>query len=158
MPNSPTKPAFVAALAMLLLGSMTVFADEALPPVDPAIAAMTADQKVEARQKAMKEDGGLLRAAAKATGDDAVKAATTVLQNFVNFPALFADGATNAKSEADPKIWTEFDKFSDIFKAGQQDATKMIAAAKAGDQAAYQDAFKSLGQKCFQCHQTYRVD
>ena len=158
MPNSPSKPALVAAITIMLLGSMSAFADEALPPIDPAIATMTADQKVDARQKAMKEDGGLLRGAAKATGDAAVKSATTVLQNFVNFPALFADGATNAKSEADPKIWQEFDKFTDIFKAGQQDASKMIAAAKAGDQAAYQDAFKSLGQKCFQCHQTYRVD
>jgi len=158
MPHSPSKPALVAIAAIMLLGSLSAFADDALPAVDPSIATMTADQKVAARQAAMKEDGGVLRAAAKASGDSAVKAATTVLQNFVNFPALFADGATNAKSEADPKIWTEFDKFTDIFKAGQQDASKMIAAAKAGDQAAYQDAFKSLGQKCFQCHQTYRVD
>jgi len=160
MPKSHTlsKPAIFATAAIMLLGSLSAFADDALPPVDPAIATMTADQKVEARQKAMKEDGGILRQAAKATGDDAVKIATTVLQNFVNFPALFADGATNDKSKADPKIWQEFDKFSDIFKGGQQDASKMIAAAKAGDQAAYQDAFKSLGQRCFQCHQTYRAE
>ena len=158
MPSSLSKPALIATAALMMLGSLSAFADDALPSVDPSIATMSADQKVAARQAVMKEDGGVLRAAAKATGDSAVKAATTVLQNFVNFPALFADGATNAKSEADPKIWTEFDKFTDIFKAGQQDASKMIAAAKAGDQAAYQDAFKSLGQKCFQCHQTYRVD
>ena len=160
MPKSHamSKPAIFATATVMLLGSLSAFADDALPTIDPAIATMTADQKVEARQKAMKEDGGVLRQAAKATGDDAVKAATTVLQNFVNFPALFADGATNAKSEADPKIWQEFDKFSDIFKAGQLDAANMIAAAKAGDQAAYQDAFKSLGQKCFQCHQTYRTE
>lgn len=160
MPKSRplSRPAIFATAAVMLLGSLSAFADDALPTVDSAIATMTADQKVEARQKAMKEDGGILRQAAKATGDDAVKIATTVLQNFVNFPALFADGATNAKSTADPKIWQEFDKFTDIFKAGQLDASKMIAAAKAGDQAAYQDAFKSLGQRCFQCHQTYRTE
>lgn len=152
------KPAIIATVAILAIGSLSAFADEALPPVDPAIASMSVDQKVEARQKAMKEDGGLLRQAAKATGDDAVKISTTVLQNFVNFPALFADNANNTKSEASSTIWQEFDKFTDIFKAGQQDASKMLAAAKAGDQAAYQDAFKSLGQRCFQCHQTYRID
>ena len=157
-PHALSKPAIFAAAAVMLLGSLSVFADDALPAVDPAIAAMTADQKVEARQKAMKEDGGILRQAAKATGGDAVAIATKVLQNFVNFPALFADGATNDKSKADPKIWQEFDKFTDIFKAGQLDAGKMIAAANAGDQAAYQDAFKSLGQRCFQCHQTYRTE
>jgi len=160
MPKSHalSKPAIFATAAIMMLGSLSAFADDALPAVDPAIAAMTADQKVEARQKAMKEDGGILRQAAKATGGDAVAIATKVLQNFVNFPALFADGATNDKSKADPKIWQEFDKFTDIFKAGQLDASKMIAAANAGDQAAYQDAFKSLGQRCFQCHQTYRTD
>ena len=160
MPKSHalSKPAIFATAAIMMLGSLAAFADDALPAVDPAIAAMTADQKVEARQKAMKEDGGILRQAAKATGGDAVAIATKVLQNFVNFPALFADGATNSKSTADAKIWQEFDKFTDIFKAGQLDASKMIAAANAGDQAAYQDAFKSLGQRCFQCHQTYRTE
>jgi cytochrome c556 len=159
MPKSPSlsKPAILAAAGLMLLGSLAAFANT-LPAVDPSIATMTADQKVEARQKAMKEDGGILRQAAKATGDDAVKIATTVQQNFVNFPALFADGATNSKSSADPKIWQEFDKFADIFKAGQQDLDKMIVAAKAGDEAAYKDAFKSLGGRCFECHQTYRTE
>ena len=158
MPNSPTKPAFVAALAMLLLGSMTVFADEALPPVDPAIAAMTADQKVEARQKAMKADGMLLRQARQATGDAAVEAATTVLQNFVNFPALFDGNANNTMSKASSKIWDDFGTFTGIFEAGQKDALAMLAAAKAGDQAGYAAAFKSLGGTCFKCHQSYRID
>ena len=50
---------------------------------------------------------------------------TKVIQNFTNFPALFADGATNDKSEALPIIWTEFDKFSAIFDKGRAAAEDM---------------------------------
>jgi cytochrome c556 len=152
------RPALFALAAVLSLGSLAAFAQEALPPVDPAIATMSVDQKVEARQKAMKQDGQLLRKAGAATGDAAVEAATTVLQNFINFPALFADGANNTKSKASSQIWQDFDKFSALFVEGQGHAAKMLAAAKAGDTATYQAETKSLAGLCFQCHQTYRID
>ena len=143
--------------AAIMLSPISGMADD-LPAVvvDPAIAAMTADQKVEARQAAMKEDGKTLKGAAGLTGQDAVTAATTVLQNMTNFPALFADGATNDKSEALPIIWQEFDKFTAIFAAAQADAVKMRVAAASGDAAAYADSLKALGQTCGECHQTYR--
>jgi len=152
-----SRPA-ILSIAVLALLAGSGAAQQTLPPVDPAIDTMSVDQKVEMRQKLMKEDGLLLRQARSATGDAAVQAATTVLQNFVNFPALFADGANNTISEADSHIWDDFDKFADIFRQGQVDAGNMLAAAKAGDQAAYAAAYKSLSQKCFECHQTYRID
>lgn len=151
------RPALFA-IALLAFAGGAPLAAQTLPPVDPAIASMSIDQKVELRQKLMKEDGMLLRQARSATGDTAVQAATTVLQNFVNFPALFADHANNTISEADSRIWDDFDAFADIFRQGQLDAANMLAAARSGDQAAYQAAYKSLGQKCFECHQSYRID
>ena len=59
---SLTKLAALSVAAVLALGTFASLADD--PPkivVDPAIATMTADQKVEARQQAMKEDGGVLK-------------------------------------------------------------------------------------------------
>ena len=82
---------------------------------------MSADQLVDARQKAMKEDGETLKDNFKATGQAAVTAVNTVEQNFTNFPALFAGGATNAKSHALPIIWTEYDKFTALFDKGKAD-------------------------------------
>ena len=153
----PTKLAVLAFTALAALGSVTVFADDSAPiTVDPAIATMTADQKVAARQAAMKQDGGLLRGAMKASGADAAKIATTVLQNFTNFPALFADGATNGKSDALPIIWTQFDQFTAIVDEGKLAATKMREAALSGDQGLYLDSFKALAATCSECHQTYR--
>jgi len=48
-----TRLAAISFAAIAALGTVAVFADD-LPVVDPAIATMTADQKVAARQAAMK--------------------------------------------------------------------------------------------------------
>jgi cytochrome c556 len=145
-----------AAIAALM--SVAVLADT--PPTftaDPAIAAMSADQKVDARQKAMKEDGETLKDNFKATGQTAVTAVNTVEQNFTNFPALFADGATNGKSKALPIIWTEYDKFTALFDKGKTDLEAMRTAALAGDAAGYSKAIRALSAVCSECHKTYRA-
>ena len=152
-----TKFALLGFVAILALGPVAVLAED-LPAVvvDPTIATMTVDQKVEARQAAMKADGRLLRGARDLTGDEAVKVATAVLQNFTNFPALFADGATNDKSKALPIIWTEFDKFTAIFDEGKLVATKLREAAASDDTGLYGDALRAMGQVCSECHEVYR--
>ena len=151
------KLAVLAFAALVALGTVSALADDAAPVVvDPAIASMTVDQKVEARQKAMKEDGSVLHGAMKASGADAAKIATTVLQNFTNFPALFADKATNSKSDALPIIWTQFDQFTAIVDEGKLAASKMREAALSGDKGLYADSFQALAATCNECHQTYR--
>ena len=152
-----SRLAALSFASLLSLGVIAVLADD-LPAVDPSIAGMSADQKVAAREAAMKQDGQILRNALKASKDDQIKIATTVLQNMVNFPALFADGATNAKSEADPIIWKQFDDFTGLFKKGQAAAADMLAAANAGDSAKFQTAFKTIGGLCNDCHKVYRTD
>lgn len=152
----PKLTALVFA-SIAALGTFAALADDLpLPVVDPAIAGMTADQKVDARQAAMKEDGMLLRGAPQMSGQDAVDLTTKVLQNFTNFPALFADGATNDKSKALPLIWTEFDKFTAIVDKGKADLVAMRTAALSGDQDTYLASFKALGGVCGECHQSYR--
>ena len=150
-----TKLAPLSLVLVAALGVAAVFAQDAT--VDPTIASMTADQKVAARQAAMKADGKALKAALTgATGQDAIDAAQTLVQNFTNFPALFADGATNDKSEALPVVWTEFDKFTAIFTDDTAQAKLMLAAAKSGDKAGYIAAGKAIGASCDKCHDTYR--
>jgi len=124
--------------------------------VDPAIETMTVDQLVEARQAAMKQNGGLLRSAMRATGDEAVAAATTLLQNFTNLPFLFREGSTAANSKALPLIWENWDDFRGRFDTDATHAQEALTAAKAGDAAAYGAALQAIGQSCGACHQTYR--
>lgn len=151
----PMKSFAFACLAATVAFATLALAQDA-PVVDPAIAGMSNDQLVAARQEAMKEDGKVLRGAAKATGDDAVAIATTVLQNFVNFPALFREGSLTPDSHALPAVWEKWDQFEGIFIEGQTVAEEMLAAAKAGDTAAYGKSIEALGGLCFQCHQTFR--
>ena len=124
--------------------------------VDPAIETMTVEQLVEGRQAAMKQNGGLLRSAMQATGDDAVAAATTLLQNFTNLPHLFREGSTAPNSKALPQIWENWDDFTGRFDANAVHAQDALAAATAGDTAAYGAALQAIAQSCGACHQIYR--
>jgi cytochrome c556 len=153
MPITKLATLSLAVIATLSVGA--VFAQDVT--VDPKIAGMSNDELVAARQEAMKEDGKALKAAfSGATGQDAIAAAQTLLQNFTDFPALFKEGATNDKSKALPIIWTEFDKFSAIFAGDAAQAKLMLAAAQGGDMAGYTAAAKAIGGSCGECHQTYR--
>lgn len=144
-----------ALAAGALLGGLAVGA-VAQDAVDPAIAAMTPEQLVQARKDAMKENGGLMRGAGGLTGADATAAADVLIRNFTNFPAMFPEGSMVGDTKALPLIWQELDAFNAIFAKGLQGAKDMKAAAEAGDAAAYGEALKAIGATCAECHQKYR--
>ena len=144
----------LAALTVAALAAVAVAQDVV---VDPAIASMTPDQKVAARQAAMKEDGGILKTAGSLTGADASAAADKLIQNFTNFPALFpADTNGVAGTEAKAEIWNNVDAFNAIFAKALEGSKAMKTAAEAGDAAAYGAALKTIGGTCGECHQQYR--
>jgi cytochrome c556 len=154
----PTKTLILSTLAATLTLSAIAFAEDTPAlMVDPAIATMTNDQLVAARQAAMKEDGMLLRGAGDLTGDAAIAAATTLLQNFTNFPVLFKEGSVTDKSKAQPAIWENWDDFKARFDADAAAASVMLAAAVAGDTAAFAAAVEEIGKSCGGCHMTYRA-
>lgn len=143
----PSLRLAAATLALLLvLGAVPAIADESL----------TAEQVVQARQTAMKEDGRALRHADQLTGDDAIKVLTLVEGNYAKLPDLFPRDSITGKSIAKPIIWEQFDDFTAIFKKGGAAAADGIAAVKAGDQAEYLASLKRLGATCTECHKTYR--
>jgi cytochrome c556 len=142
-------------LALMAAGTFA-FAQDTPVVVDPAIESMTVDQLVEARQNAMKQNGGLLRSAMQASGDEAVAAATTILQNFTNLPAFFREGSTTSDSKASPAIWENWDDFKGRFDADAAHAQKALDAAKSGDSATYAAELQAIAQSCGGCHQLYR--
>lgn len=154
---SVVKPAAVALAAVTLVMSLAALAED-VPAftVDPAIASMTPEQKVHAREAAMKADGGALQKASKTMGADAVKEIDIALQNFTNFPALFTPDTQSIQSGALPVVWSDHDKFLAIFEQGKADLLALRAAAMGTDKAAYGAALKTVGGLCFECHQTYR--
>ena len=121
-----------------------------------ADAPLSAADAVAARQAAMKADGKVLRGADSFTGDQAIAALKAVQDNYTKLPGLFPQDSITDKSIALPIIWSEFDKFSAIFKSGAATAADGIAAAKAGDMAKYKADVEAIAQTCNTCHATYR--
>lgn len=148
---------FAAVAATLTLSAIAFAQDTPAVVVDPAIAAMTSDELVAARQAAMKQNGMTLRGAAQLSGADAVAVATTLLQNFTNLPALFKEGSVTDKSKALPAVWENWDDFKGRFDADAATAQLMLAAAMAGDTAGYVAAVDEIGKSCGGCHMTYRA-
>src|SRR5688500_10594415 len=120
--------------------------------VSPEIANMTAEEKVEARQATMKGNGRILRNIGSMAAADALAAADTMIQNFTDLPALFAEGTIVGDSEALALIWEEKDAFDSIFAQAKEHAASIKAAAEAGDTAAIGVEAQELGGYCGQCH------
>lgn len=136
--------------ALMVIGVTAAFAQ------DTFTAPSSPEEAVAMRKALMKEDGGLMRTAAKLSGADAVAAMTTIETNYSHIPALFPEGSIVGDSEALPAIWENWETFTAIAEAGQKAAQDGIAAAQAGDDAAYQVAVKAIMGTCGQCHQQFR--
>lgn len=122
----------------------------------PDYAAMSPEQLVEARQDAMRTNGGVLRSAGNLSGAEAVAAAETLIKDYSELPLMFPENSIVGNSKALPAIWQSKDEFNAILARGLDGATAMKAAAEAGDAAAYAAALQVIGGTCGECHQKFR--
>lgn len=145
--------ALAGALVATSLAPLLATAEDVV--VDPAIATMTTEQLVAAREAAMKQNGGILRGITALQGEEAIAAADAMIQNFTNLPAMFPEGSSGGK--ALPVIWQEREGFDALFAQGREHAIELKAALEAGDAAAVGAASQAIGGLCGQCHQKYRA-
>ncbi len=138
----------LALTAVLAIGAAGVIAQEAFTP--PA----TPQEAIQMREDVMKENGGLLRSAGSLTGDAAVAAAQTILDNYTHLPELFPEGSEGG--DALPAIWQNWEAFTAIIETGRAGAESALAAAQAGDTAAYAAGLQTVMGTCGQCHQQFR--
>ncbi len=87
---------------------------------------------------------------------EAVAAATTLLQNFTNFPALFKEGSGEGNTKAKAEIWTNWADFKGRFAADAAAAANMLKGAKDGDDDLYFSAIQDMGNSCNGCHRQYK--
>jgi cytochrome c556 len=76
-------------------------------------------------------------------------------------PSLFREGPfpdADVDTEALPKIWDEYDRFTEGFETMHANARDMMEAARNEDLQAYAAAFKKTTDACSECHDTYRED
>ena len=72
--------------------------------------------------------------------------------------AGFVDGTDKGDTKAEPKIWTERDKFNAAATKMQEEMAKLNVAAKAGNLDAIKAAVGETGKACKACHDTYRKE
>jgi cytochrome c556 len=105
-------------------------------------------------------DFAFIRAVVAAKGDvkplevpaKAIAKWTTVI------PTLFPKGTeTGGNTKALPEVWSDAAGFQKIALAATDAATKLAAAAKAGDVDEVAADTKLLGEQCGACHKAYRA-
>ncbi|MDQ6680451.1 MAG: cytochrome c [Pseudomonadota bacterium] len=72
--------------------------------------------------------------------------------------AGFVDGSDKGETRAEPKIWTEMDKFRGAATKMQEEMAKLNVAAKSGNLDAIKQAVGETGKSCKACHDAYRKE
>ena len=72
--------------------------------------------------------------------------------------AGFVDGTDKGDTKAEPKIWTERDKFNAAAAKMQEEMAKLNVAAKGGNLDAIKAAAGETGKSCKACHDAYRKE
>jgi len=91
---------------------------------------------------------------AKAAADNAELATIVSKLPYAGFVA----GSDKGETKAEPKIWTETDKFNAAAAKMQEEMAKLNAAAKTGNMDAIKAAVGATGGSCKACHDNYRKE
>jgi cytochrome c556 len=70
----------------------------------------------------------------------------------------FVPGTDKGETRAEPKIWTETDKFNAAATKMQEEMAKLNVAAKGGNLDAIKAAAGETGKSCKACHDSYRKE
>jgi cytochrome c556 len=90
----------------------------------------------------------------KAAADSADIALTMSKLPFV----AFIPGTDKGETKAEPKIWSEQDKFRAAAEQMQENMVKLDAAARSGSLDTIKAAVGDTGKSCKSCHDSYRKE
>src|SRR3954451_25218164 len=68
----------------------------------------------------------------------------------------FAEGTKDVKSAALPAIWSDSAKFAEAADRLQEEASKLYAVSRSGDEAAVKAQVGAVGKACGGCHESFR--
>jgi cytochrome c556 len=70
----------------------------------------------------------------------------------------FIEGTDKGDTKAEPKIWTEMDKFKAAASKMQEEMAKLNVVAKGGNIDAIKAQVGETGKSCKACHDAYRKE
>lgn len=115
------------------------------------------DDAIAERKMLMKSNGKNLKAAFSASGDDAIAAAQTLVDNFTALADLWPEDSMDGDTKALPAVWSENENFLVAMNNATGAAEALLAAAQAGDAGAFGAAAKAMGGTCGACHGKYQA-
>ena len=68
----------------------------------------------------------------------------------------FAESTKDVKSAALPAIWSDSAKFAEAADRLQNEASKLYAVSRSGDEAAVKAQLGAVGKSCGGCHESFR--
>lgn len=68
----------------------------------------------------------------------------------------FAESTKDVKSAALPAIWSDNAKFAEAADRLQNEASKLYAVSRSGDEAAVKAQLGAVGKACGACHESFR--
>ena len=130
-----------------------------------AQAQMKPEDAIKLRQSAMKligynfgSIGAMVNDKKPYNKDEAIRNATHV-EGLSGQPfEFFIAGSDKGDTKAEPKIWTEMDKFRAAASKMQEEMGKLNVAAKGGNLDAIKAAVGDTGKSCKACHDNYRKE
>jgi cytochrome c556 len=87
-----------------------------------------------------------------AKGAERIAFASTMIRDAVRVDTREAE----AKTEALPKIWDEFDEFEMLAENLEASSAELVAVAKIGEFDASRSAFLKMAEDCKACHERFR--
>ena len=72
-------------------------------------------------------------------------------------PSLFPPGSRDGHTEARVAVWERWPEFVAAAQGLEQEAEKLAAAARSGQEAAIAAQFRSVTRACSGCHEVFRV-
>ena len=72
--------------------------------------------------------------------------------------AMFPEGSGEGKTDALPKIWSDWEGFSEAAAKAKKAGDDVAAALDAQDNAAFGAAMKAMGGACKGCHKKFRKE
>lgn len=147
-----------AASVVFAMSCVSLSLTATVASADPAAQVAARHDYFDGLNAEMKRLGGVTKAFDATTAKAEAANLSKILST--DFRTLFPAGTSSAEvagSRAKPAIWARFDDFQAHEKALKDAGGAVIAAADAGDGAAFAAAFGKMGGACKACHDTYRA-
>ena len=84
--------------------------------------------------------------------------AMTAQQALARVPGMFPSGSDKGKTSALPLVWSDPERFGQIYKVAAARMAELVATSRGNDRDAFGAAAGRMAAACGACHMVFRAD